>query len=211
MGFCKIAGQENMTLPIAFLGDIFCWPGSPIRGRLVTDFTMEAGVVDMRPLYLLRSPLTRALAEALQNYPRLPLLDLLLAVHDGGQKVWPVFRQLIWLVGATIESASLVSQSSQSANQQTSSHAKSPLNNRVTFRDVGFKERAERNARVAVARYFLSVRESFFEGRELNLAVDATRVGGRAVFIGFMTAPSNKGAWMPPLVLGVHKGGSGYR
>ena len=63
---------------------------------------------------------------------------------------------------------------------------------------VSFKERADKNAKAAVAEYFLAARAAFHGTSDISLAVDATRVGGRGCFLGIAVRPDNTCRWLPP-------------
>ena len=59
---------------------------------------------------------------------------------------------------------------------------------------------AKRKWLLEYARYWFCTRWAFAGARRVSLAVDATRIGARAVLVAFCALSSGVGAWAPPQV-----------
>ena len=72
---------------------------------------------------------------------------------------------------------------------------------RMLLRSVPLAEQLDQAARPAVAEYRMACRRLQFEGATiLSMAVEATRAGGRSLFVGFLARPVNTACWVPPQV-----------
>ena len=109
-----------------------------------------------------------------------------------------VFKQLVRRIASAMEGVMLACRGAE-LQSKVQAGRKRP---RMLLRSVPLAEQLDQAARPAVAECRMACRRLQFEGATtLSMAVDATRAGGRALFVGFLARPDNTACWAPPQVI----------
>lgn len=201
-GFISLAPTDT-TWQVYYEREIFCRPGLPLHGRHPVALKVVAGFVDWSSMLEQGGhPFSTAVDKCLGTSCA-SVLDSLLALHDHGKVMDPLLSQLIWHVGSGIEAALL--DSPLPADLEHTSGVGAPGSKQMGVRyakacAVSFRDRAGKNAKAAVAEYFLAAGAAFYPLGSLCLAVDAARVGNRGCFLGLATKTDNSCCRLPPQV-----------
>lgn len=202
-GFLAEVRHDVDDIEVFLDARVVCSPGLPPQGKSPIVIPCSQGVVDLGVFEPFRDTmLVSSVLDLCGSQAEIGLDSLLLASFEGGARWAWLMTQLVWRVGSALE-VRLCSLAGQAA--AISSGPLWTRQRRVAAQGFGnfaktvsMKGRLERIARKEVANYWLASRQAFRNEVAISLAVDATRVGGRGLFVGFACAPDNKAAWLPP-------------
>lgn len=182
---------------------VLCEPGLPPQGKKPIALPVSDGTVDLGVLEPFGgTKLVASLLALCSRRAEVGLGDLVMAAFDGGVRWAWLLKQLVWCIGSALEVRLLALAEQMAAldggalSTKQRRDATKALGNFA--RTVSMKERLEKNARKEVANYWLASRQAFHNEVAMSLAVDATRAGGRGLFVGFCCTPGNKAVWLPP-------------
>lgn len=202
-------GSDMEEFDVFLDARVTCEPGLPPQGKTPVVMRASGGVIDLGVLEPFRdTKLVAALMSMCSSQAEVGLGELLVVTFDGGVRWAWLFKQLVWTIGSALEERLLALAGQMAALEECSTlsakqrrDATKALGNFA--KTVSMKERLEKNARKEVASYWLASRQAFHNELAISLAVDATRAGGRGLFVGFCCTPDNKGVWLPPQVADV--------
>jgi hypothetical protein len=181
-----------LTFTLFLGGSSVCKPGLTCVGSCPVDVVCQGGSIDVTPLRA--STRGSALLRQLEvdGAGSAPLANFMVDLYCQGKPAQDVFKQMICNVGLAIEtyvSGALLDRSVAAANV---------LRPRAGITAVCSFGQSQRDR----FKYYMCSRRSFRTWQYLSIAVDATRLMKRSIFLGWASLPSGLGCWLCPQVLG---------
>lgn len=197
-------GRHDMQL---FLKPTMCVPGVPMDGELPVVLTLCGGLVDLQPLLDSPEPVAErwcALLGLASHGPLWELGHLIVAAFDVGHALCAFFSQLVMCCGQIVDNEVKLGQSDErvedsivcmpiAGNLRETAH----LRLRSSLADHLRRKLAEKMSE-RKCQYIAATRNSFAQQVSLHIAIDASRMGQKQIFLACLALADGTCAVCPP-------------